>query len=420
MHKQPIRCSSIVLSFALLALVGAGPTPASAQVKIGPGTVYQYGQDDGFSFLSDDMPAGEGPYDGVASCTCTQCNSDRNWVTTEFMIWWGKRRQLPPLVTSSPQSEPRATAGVIGQPGTTVLFGDERVDAGERFGGRVTVGQWLDDGKEIGIGGSFFALEECGVRYSMASIGDPILARPFFDTFQGQNAAALIAFPSVNSGSIDVHSASDVLGAEFFVRRLLTANCGNRLDLIGGYYFTRVDDGLTISSSTLIVDPGGLAAVGTTIDLVDVFGVRNEFHGGELGLLLERGRGCWTWKVLGKVSIGNLNQTVTVHGETVTTPSGGPAATGTGGLLARPSNSGTFERNEFIYVPEASVNLSRRLNEHLDVSLGYTFIYWSSILLAADQVDMSVNPNGGTSPAFTFNDTDFWVQGVNVGLEFHY
>ena len=106
--------------------------------------------------------------------------------------------------------------------------------------------------------------------------------------------------------------------------------------------------------------------------------------------------------------------------ETVTTPSGGPAATGTGGLLARPSNSGTFERNEFIYVPEASVNLSRRLNEHLDVSLGYTFIYWSSILLAADQVDMSVNPNGGTSPAFTFNDTDFWVQGVNVGLEFHY
>ena len=59
-------------------------------------------------------------------------------------MWWGKGTTLPPLVTTSPQGTPFPQAGVLGQPDTSVLFGNQLGGNGMQTGGRVTFGMWLD------------------------------------------------------------------------------------------------------------------------------------------------------------------------------------------------------------------------------------------------------------------------------------
>ena len=50
------------------------------------------------------------------------------WIGAEYLLWSAKGDKLPPLVTTSPAGTPAPLAGVLGAPGTSVLFGDESVN----------------------------------------------------------------------------------------------------------------------------------------------------------------------------------------------------------------------------------------------------------------------------------------------------
>ena len=60
-------------------------------------------------------------------------------------------------------------------------------------------------------------------------------------------------------------------------------------------------------------------------------------------------------------------------------------------------------------------------------TVGYSFIYWSRVVRPGDQIELDVNPDllppeldpveGALRPRFAFNDTDYWLHGLNVGLE---
>src|SRR5262245_8106792 len=65
----------------------------------------------------------------VAPC-CRSCPYPPGcvWASAEYLLWWTKGDRLPPLLTTSPVGTPLANAGVLGRPGTSVLFGDERVN----------------------------------------------------------------------------------------------------------------------------------------------------------------------------------------------------------------------------------------------------------------------------------------------------
>ena len=100
------------------------------------------------------------------------------YVRGEYLLWWVKGDSVPALVTTSPPTVTRAQAGVLGQPGTTVLFGDERLNQTARSGGRVVLGWWLDPRDRIE--GDFFMLGQANAGFDQTSGGTPILARPFF------------------------------------------------------------------------------------------------------------------------------------------------------------------------------------------------------------------------------------------------
>ena len=130
----------------------------------------------------------------------------------------------------------------------------------------------------------------------------------------------------------------------------------------------------------------------------------------------------------GKVALGVSQQRVNISGLSQ------DAAGNTlpGGLRALTSNIGHFTRDRFSVVPEIGVNLSYHVTDRLRAFVGYDFLYWSNVVRPGDQIDRTldvtlipafapnVQPAGQNRPAVPFRDTDFWVQGLQLGLEFNF
>ncbi len=353
-----------------------------------------------------------------SDCSCVACRRSFFWADFEYLMWWGKGRRVPALVTTNTLGN----SGVLGNPGTQVLFGDGDVGNKMAGGGRVTFGTWLDDYETLGVGARFFGVEGDETAFGATSGGTPVLSRPFFNVQAPAAQDALdIAFPAFNAGTINARTSSDILGTEAFLRTNVWAGQGYSVDLIGGYHFTRLDDDVVINSNSRFLQAVGPIAQDTVVDVTDIFDARNEFHGAELGLIADFHRGCWTMNALGKLSVGNMHQTVIIDGVTVVTPPAGPPATTAAGLLAQPSNIGAYSRDRTALVPEFGLNLVYHVESYLDLTLGYSVIYWSDVILAGDQIDVGVDQTQGIPrPAFAFRETDYWIHGLNLGVKLHY
>jgi hypothetical protein len=200
------------------------------------------------------------------------------------------------------------------------------------------------------------------------------------------------------------------------------------VDFLVGYKATRVDDSFSVDQRT--VSPLG------TVTFHDVFDVHNEFHGGEVGLMADLSRGPFTLSMLGKLGMGNMHQEVNIFGRNTVTISPDPTQIDRGGLLALPTNDGTHTHNEFSIVPEAEFKVTCRITERWEASIGYSFIYWSGIALAGQQIPVAQDgtkqpmldrrqilnsspPPGADHPKFPgVRDTDFWLHGLTIGIGF--
>ncbi len=360
----------------------------------------------------------------------------RYWVETQALGWFAKGQYLPALATTSPVGTPQGQAGVLGAPNTNIVFGQERVDDDIRTGGRINFGMWLIDGQFLGVVGDYYALEEQQSQFGLGSVGDPILARPFYNTELGIQDAAELAFPGfvdvfgqmLNlSGSVTVETHSRVQSAGVSLRKpTYVSFLGNyRMNLLGGYRFFRLNEGVRISDS--VAPQGGFFVPGTTFDSFDNFDTENEFHGGEIGVMLEIRRCRWTFEFLTRVALGNMRQTVEIDGassifdtvNTVVTP---------GGLLTQPTNIGTYVNDEFSVIPEAGIKVGLQLTDSMKVSFGYNYIYISNVARLGGQIDSGVNVSqidggalvGQPRPAPRLNDTDFWLQGGTASLEMRF
>ena len=356
---------------------------------------------------------------------CGDCMKSRDiWVTAEFLMWWGKGTQLPPLVTTSPQTTPQLQAGVIGQPDTTILYGNLMSGDDLRGGARIGFGIWLDPEHNVTLGGKFYGLNSDRQAFFAASNGDPILARPFFNAVLNQSDALLIAYPGLVEGNISVdHETDNLIGTEAYFQIMMHRECRRRVDLIMGYHFLRMDDSLTINSFHTVTEIGGVLPQGTTFDLTDRFSTENEFHGGEIGFQGSMARGCWSFDGLIKTSLGNQRQQVAIDGTGVVNIPPGPDTPLNGGFLALPSNIGVYERNRFILIPEAMLNLTYHHTPCLSFHMGYNIIWMTESVTSGDQIDTTLNLTqqagplvGPARPAFPFRERDYWLQGINFGV----
>jgi hypothetical protein len=344
-------------------------------------------------------------------------------------MWWGKSTSLPPLVTtSSPSTTPRAQAGVLDQSGTNVLFGADNVDPGTRSGGRFTLGYAFSPCSDNGLEVTYMFLGSKGVGFDQTSSGDPILARPYFNVQTAQQASQILAYPNQQSAVIAAGTTNEFNSAEVLYRYGILQQCSRQLDLLVGYRYARFADDLTVDGSTTYLSAVGDTPAGTVSQVSDRFTTSNEFHGAELGFVTKTHCDRWSLELLGKLAMGSVRSRASISGSSVLTEPGQAPVTTADGLLALPTNSTTFERSSFAVIPELGINVGYDLTSRLKLTFGYTFLYWSQVVRASDQVDTNVNPSqfqGGTlsgvpAPGFKLVTSDFWAQGLNLGFDYRF
>ena len=89
---------------------------------------------------------------------------------------------------------------------------------------------------------------------------------------------------------------------------------------------------------------------------------------------------------------------------------------------------GVHTADRFSVIPELGVTLGYDLTCRLRAMVGYTFIYWSNVSRPGDQIDLECQPvpvpaapsEPPRSPAFVQHTSDFWAQGINIGLDYRF
>jgi hypothetical protein len=433
-----------------------GPEPIPAPSP----TVVPFNKDDNFQLVHQATPEAECD-DSADCCGLPICSPPgRIWLRADYLAWWTNGTNLPPLVTTSPQGTSVAQAGVL--PNATILYGNQTIGNDGRAGVRTTMGMWLDNCHDWDVEFDYFMLGQRSFNYDSGfSTGDPILARPLFNIQTGSEGRELVAYPGQVEGSVAVGSTYNFYSAGALLSYHLCScnsccggcnSCGScnscascdscngscdeaccppllcccRTDLLVGFRFYRLDDdlGITENLQSTADDPTN----GTKFNILDSFNAKNEFYGAELGLRTQIYRGRWSLDILTKLAMGNTHQTVTIAGQTVITPPTGTAVTYNSGVLASSTNSGTFQNDAFTIIPQLGLELGYQINCHWRAYVGYDVLYWGSVVKAADQVDLNVDPRnippqqaGGLPfPAYPGRISSFWAQGVNVGGEYRF
>ena len=356
--------------------------------------------------------------------------ASRLWVGADYLLWQVRGDSLPPLVTTSPPGTPQAQAGVLSAPGTTVLFGNSRVNDDGRSGWQVRGGLWLDCEQKLAVEANFFLLEQVGAGLDTTSNGTPILARPFFNTELGRPDAELIAFPGLLTGRVSVAETSSLLGTGAWLRCNLCCGCNHWVDGVIGYRYLRLRDRLTITENLVSTDPASATTpLGTTLNVLDRFETTNQFHGVDLGLAGEVQRGALALEWFTRLAVGVNTGDVATGGASAFAVPGSAPTVQPGGLLALGSNSGRFSKDRVGLVPEAGLRLGYQITPWLRGSVGYTFLYWTDVVRPGTQIDTAVNPNllppavpgGASRPAPRVGDTtDLWAHGLSLGLELRF
>ena len=378
------------------------------------------------------------------ACDCLCGPPGRFWVSAEYLYWVAKGQQLPPLATTGPATASRATAGVLGQPGTQTLYGGNGRNYNDdwRSGFRLRAGAWLDQCQRFGIEGDFFFIGKSRDNFVASSDGSQVITRPFFNVLQNRNDSQLVSFrgtpafadtqlvsfPGVLAGSVAVRNESQFIGGGFnFLCNLCCDPCG-RLDFLFGYRYLNLRDEVTINEN-LTALAGSSVPAGTRFLIQDRFRTNNDFHGGNLGFNYERRFGSYFLGVRPSVALGVTHSVTTIDGSTTIVQPNGSAQTYPGGLLTQPTNIGRYTTDSFGVVPEINVRAGAQVTEHLRAYVSYNYIFWSNVLRAGEQIDPRVNTNqiapsqglnGPAFPAFSPQKSGYWVQGVGFGLEYRF
>ena len=165
------------------------------------------------------------------------------WIRGEYLHWWTDGLKVPPLVTSSPAGTPQNQAGILGQPSTSVLFGDADLNDDSRSGGRFAFG-CRPAGCNVGLEVSYLVLEQESADFQATGQGDPILARPFFNVETELNDAISWRFPT-SPRVLYPSSPTRSLGLRrSWCRGTVYGDGFSQVDLIGGYHHARLEDDL--------------------------------------------------------------------------------------------------------------------------------------------------------------------------------
>jgi hypothetical protein len=351
---------------------------------------------------------------------------DLTWVSAEYLAWWTKGTQVPPLAATG-VIDPTGQQGIMAQQNLLAgSFGDS-LHGGARFG----IGHWFTDEQRRGVDARFFFLFRNGSTFTANSNQYPTLFLPFnnVNTPVGPTGN-VVAAPGIAQGGIAVTLENSLWGAEVNYRRFLMGNACARLDGLAGFRYVNFTETLSITETATLLNTAPFTSPGGTIN--DRFRTENNFYGGQVGLTGEVRRGRWFVDGRATVALGTVQQRAEINGGQARLLPNGTTGVYAGGLYALPgANIGTYTQNKFAVMPEVGLNLGYHITPNLRVFVGYNFLYLSSVLRPGNVIDPNLDaariPNfavpGSPAPLAVprpvpqMTTTDFFAQGINFGLQ---
>jgi hypothetical protein len=371
-----------------------------------------------------------GPFD--APCGC-----DRFWASANYTLSWIRSERLAtPLVTTGSAAD--LHPGALDQPGTVVLLGDH-MNFGSFSGIRGEVGAFLDedDHFSLELGGWIVFPEHSTFSLNSDAGGNPIITRPIFNLNAGREAAFLDAFPGVAAGGVAVDVESKLWGAEVNSRYHWCPCEHLRADALLGFRYLRLEESLTVNDHLSPLENNVLRFQGAFVNPPNSLADFDRFHSDDYFYGMQVGGGVrwdeeWFFVgAFGKAAFGATHQTYDINGATtLITPGGNQTATG--GILALPTNIGQHDHTVFGFVPEVGLNVGFKVSPHVDLTAGYSFLYWNQVARPGDTLDRNVNTSqvptdisfgqggGQARPVVRFNGDSFWVSTLTFGVDVHF
>ena len=372
----------------------------------------------------------------------------------EYLHWWVKDAPLSvPLVSSGPEANKE---GFLINSGTTILYGapfspavggnDKQAFPGFN-GARLTVGYWLDDAQRYAVEASGFLLQSRTTTYQVQgdSSGSPGRRVPVFNTIpyapgggcdpdnpmvclvpQTEDGVPL-SIPGDLTGGVKITNSLQL--GEFDLTGVipLYRNASWQVSGLGGGTFLQLNEGFNLTANLAGLPTSDLYA-GQSGYSVDEFKTRNRFYGATLGLRGRYSYGPMFVEGTGRVSFGASQEMLTVNGGYADFGTMFASTSGPYGIFAMPANEGKFTQVHFAVVPEVQFKVGYNITPSIALTVGYDFLYDSNVIRPGDQINRNV-PKGQTfqqdgtaasltSPARLFRTSDFYAQGITIGLVF--
>lgn len=355
----------------------------------------------------------------------------RWWIGGEYFLGYAKPADLPTVATAGTTG----SFGVLGRTGTRSLLGGKQ-DFDGISGARFHGGLWLDQQRAYSVEWGVFFLPV--QRTSLTAAGGPnaVLGRPFFDTALNTENVRLVSFPGQFQGSLAAEFSTRVWGAEVGSAVRVYDSPTWSFEQLFHFRHLALEDTLLVSDSSRAVPGGGVlyfnGAVqpnGTEVSVSDYFSTVNRFYGGATGVRVNWNPGRWAVSLAGRFGVGAMHQVVTVDGVTAITGAGADRRTSPGVLTAGQPN-GRFTAYKLSFAPDVNLRLGYHVTDHIMLTVGYNFQYFTNVARAGEQVQRNVGstripsaPNFGAAgapadPVYNIRQTDFWLHGFGAGLMF--
>jgi hypothetical protein len=376
-------------------------------------------------------------------------DESRIWVSPEYFGLVGGDSAYPkfPLVTRGDIAS--FNGGILGDPGTTVLFDRDSTDFGIQHGFKLDVGGWLDEGRKWGAEISGFLIPEVSEKNTFAWDGVNRLAIPYFNTSNSNPGFPVflpigeaMAFfdsgvlPSLRSASVAVSNRQEFWGVG--PHGLLNVHRGDvvGIDAKFGFQFASLQDefkfkrefNFGLGFPVLFSDIG--AFENAAMKSVDSFKGTNRFYGADLGARFHFKSGRFRAEVAPRLALGAVTQKVEIRGvsSALDLDTGLVYTYARGGFWAQDTNIGEHTRTRFGVIPGVDLKFGVEICKHLDFHAGYSVTYWNSVVRGGQHVSRYTNSDkiaiGGlftptypsAEPSFKWKTTDFLAHGVTAGF----
>jgi hypothetical protein len=345
------------------------------------------------------------------------------WIGFEGLLWWTKNQPLPvPVITTGPAAQ-GAGAGSLGAPGTTSLDGP--LHNGLDGGGRISLGGWFDAAHTVGMNGTFLWLDQQTAgfgAFDRSGTGSFVINEPVAGLTSTQ-----ISAPGLATGGVSVGAASRLYGGDINLLYNLYRDSAWTINLVGGYRYLELDESINITANTNVftattyTDSAGnvlaTAPPGSTITIIDQFRTRSQFNGGQLGAEFQYLFGRWSLSGSARLAIGDTHEIITINGATNVIPVNGSPVPLVGGNFAT-IQIGRYAIDRFALAPEAQLNIGYQFTPWMRGSIGYNFLYLSSVARPGNQIDNSYD--GTIHPLVPMTSSSYWAHGLNLGLQFNF